>query len=251
MTGLEQYYKILKIESGSSVEEIKKAYRQLAKKWHPDNFNDSPEKAELAEAKFLEIHEAYEILKNHGETQKVDGQDGNENQKKSSTFIRKNLDTNEKKAEFYYQLGVEEAENEQWEEAVKYFSHVIKLDEHFINAYFYRGAMLDKLGLKLRAESDWKQAEFLKSIRDNRVEFYEQNGSYKGKTSTGYRQKRKNYEASKKSSSSLNGLVMAGFGLVIIALSLALVNQNRNSSNNNQGFLPSLNGSIFLLSVDG
>lgn len=250
MTGLEQYYRILKIESGASVEEIKKAYRQLAKKWHPDNFNDSPEKAELAEAKFLEIHEAYEILKNHGETQRFDGQHDSEKQKQTSTFIRRNLDTNEKKAEFYYQLGVEEAENEQWEEAVRYFSYAIKLDERFINAYFYRGAMLDKLGLKLRAESDWQQAEFLKSIQGNRVEFYEQNSNHKGKKSTSYKQRGKNYGVSRKSSSILNGFVMAGFGLVIIALSLALVNQNRNGSNNNQGFLPSLNGTIFLLSVD-
>jgi len=52
MNKLDKYYQILNIQSGASVEEVKKAYRQLAKKWHPDNFNDSPEKAELAEKKF-------------------------------------------------------------------------------------------------------------------------------------------------------------------------------------------------------
>lgn len=51
------YYKILGINKGASVDEIKKAYRQLALRYHPDK-NKSPE----AEERFKEIAEAYEIL---------------------------------------------------------------------------------------------------------------------------------------------------------------------------------------------
>ncbi len=54
---LEEYYKILGLEKGASVEEIKKAYRLLAKKYHPDV---NPDKD--ANLKFISITEAYEML---------------------------------------------------------------------------------------------------------------------------------------------------------------------------------------------
>jgi len=51
------YYETLGVQKGASEQEIKKAYRKLAKEWHPDH-NKSSE----AEAKFKEIREAYEVL---------------------------------------------------------------------------------------------------------------------------------------------------------------------------------------------
>lgn len=52
------FYKILGISKGSTDDEIKKAYRKMAVKWHPDK-NKSPE----AEEKFKDIAMAYEVLK--------------------------------------------------------------------------------------------------------------------------------------------------------------------------------------------
>lgn len=56
-------YEVLGISPSATNEEVKKAYRELAKKYHPDNYADSP-LSDLAEEKMKEINEAYdEILK--------------------------------------------------------------------------------------------------------------------------------------------------------------------------------------------
>ena len=55
----QDFYKTLGVEKGASKDELKKAYRKLAMKYHPDQNKDNPE----AEAKFKEVSQAYEILK--------------------------------------------------------------------------------------------------------------------------------------------------------------------------------------------
>ena len=59
-----KYYRILGLKDGASQEEIKKAYRQLAKEHHPDKFvNASDSEKKFHEDKMKEINEAYENLK--------------------------------------------------------------------------------------------------------------------------------------------------------------------------------------------
>ena len=56
-------YKVLGVSPNASEEEVKSAYRQLAKKYHPDNYADSP-LADLANEKMQEINEAYDMVIN-------------------------------------------------------------------------------------------------------------------------------------------------------------------------------------------
>lgn len=62
------YYKILGVERGASEQEIKQAYRKLARKYHPDvNPNNKQ-----AEARFKEINEAYQVLSDKQKREQYD-----------------------------------------------------------------------------------------------------------------------------------------------------------------------------------
>lgn len=52
------YYNILKVDRNATEDDLKKAYRKLAMKWHPDK---NPNNKKEAEAKFKQISEAYEV----------------------------------------------------------------------------------------------------------------------------------------------------------------------------------------------
>ena len=54
-------YKVLGVSRDASDDEIKKAYRDLARKYHPDNYADNP-LADLVEEKMKEINEAYDTI---------------------------------------------------------------------------------------------------------------------------------------------------------------------------------------------
>ena len=55
-------YEILGVSRTASDEDIKTAYRNLAKKYHPDNYADAPDIAEVASEKMREVNEAYDSI---------------------------------------------------------------------------------------------------------------------------------------------------------------------------------------------
>lgn len=70
MADKRDYYEVLGVSKGASADEIKKAYRKLAKKYHPDL--NPGDKAKEAEEKFKEASEAYEVLSDDNKRQRYD-----------------------------------------------------------------------------------------------------------------------------------------------------------------------------------
>ena len=66
------FYKILGVEKSASTADIKKAYRKLAMKYHPDKNQGSKEEQEVAEKKFKEISEAYNVLSDENKKRQYD-----------------------------------------------------------------------------------------------------------------------------------------------------------------------------------
>ncbi|MDI9570019.1 MAG: DnaJ C-terminal domain-containing protein [Pseudomonadota bacterium] len=90
----EDYYQLLGVEKKASAEEIKKAYRKLAFKWHPDR---NPNNKAQAEEKFKKISEAYAVLSDQEKRQQYDmyGSADQFRQKYTQEDIFRNFDLND------------------------------------------------------------------------------------------------------------------------------------------------------------
>ncbi|WP_448266333.1 DnaJ domain-containing protein [Nostoc sp. DSM 114159] len=142
-------YDILGLKPGASADEVKQAYRQMAKTWHPDCFIEPQQKLE-AEKKIKEINQAYARLKSY---------QPNQTNQSASTFTK--IDFTASNAESFYKLGMEKAQKGKYTEAIENFTQAIRLNPNYFEAYKYRGLACSKLGYENRAKSDFKNAREL------------------------------------------------------------------------------------------
>ncbi|XP_056642479.1 dnaJ homolog subfamily B member 6 isoform X1 [Diorhabda carinulata] len=104
------YYRVLEVLKTATTAEIKKAYRKLALKWHPDK---NPDNLEEATKKFKEISEAYEVLSDDTKRKIYDNRSSRSTPSKSRSY-RSHFDFNpfsqryfEKKRRVYDEYGKE------------------------------------------------------------------------------------------------------------------------------------------------
>ena len=159
MDDIVQCYAVLGIKPNATPEAIKKAYRNMAKVWHPDRYTDNPQLKAKAEIEIKKVNQAYAAIKAYvaNGNKQVTPQNN-----VSVNHPRSRVSRQSSSPEAYYQEGVAYAEQESYEAALNSFAQAIRLNPDYLEAYQYRGFILSKLGFKLRADAEFKKAHQIK-----------------------------------------------------------------------------------------
>ncbi len=137
-------YKVLGVSPSATDEEVKRAYRQLAKKYHPDKYADSP-LADTASEKMKEINEAYDTILQERKSAQSQGQSYSSFHQNRSRYeeIRmminssnfgsaeqalQGIPSDQRDAEWYYLMGVVVYQKGWLEDAYNYFQTACRMD---------------------------------------------------------------------------------------------------------------------------
>ncbi len=176
-------YSILGLRIGASQDEIKQAYRDLVKIWHPDRFTDVEQKLQ-AEEKIKQINAAYEKLKSievdssiksdpvpqpvNEPAKKEPSKSGNSTKQQNPEPFRTKISSRPSNPETFYNFGVEKIKLGEYEEAIAHFTRAIRLKPDYIEAYKSRGFACSVLGYENRAASDLsKAAQMQRELKKN------------------------------------------------------------------------------------
>jgi COMPASS component SWD3 len=153
-----QAYQILGLPpSQVSMAQVKEAYRNLARKWHPDRFNDPIEK-QKAEEYFKSINAAYEYLKSNPEWVVTAADVRAEATRASKSSVSKTSNSSKMTAGELYQEASLLGKEGRFEAAIELLSLAIKLSPKYAQAYRYRGFIRSVLGFEMSAEADLRRA---------------------------------------------------------------------------------------------
>jgi tetratricopeptide (TPR) repeat protein len=180
------HYETLGLQPGASLDDVKQAYRRLAKTWHPDRFTESPALKQQAEEKIKAINHAYRFLRDNLQTHAVSGQVAQPSQaqqsanttapssappsaqgttRPTSTSTRPKITRRAATAAMAYQQGADAVKAGHYEEAIDYFGRAIRMDPTYVDAYRYRGFVYSVMGLELGAAADLRKAQTLEMER--------------------------------------------------------------------------------------
>lgn len=150
MGKFQDYYSILQLTPDATVEEIKSAFRRLARQYHPDLNPNNPQTTE----QFQEISQAYEVLSDAKKRRRYDLDSGVTRQRqardrapKTKTAVKNQPQPNFNSPgrKFYYQ-GLKKSQSKQYRKAIAEFTKALELDPRYIDAYLKRCEMNYKLG---------------------------------------------------------------------------------------------------------
>ena len=140
----ENYYLTLGVPQNASVEEIKAAFRSLARQYHPDlNPGDS-----VSAEKFKQISQAYDVLSDSSKRRRYDRQIPlQQPQRTAKTYYQTTSSrVNPKTAQDYYSRGTVRAQNKKYRKAIEDYTQAIELEPKFVDAYLKRCEMRYKMG---------------------------------------------------------------------------------------------------------
>lgn len=184
----EDHYKILGVKDSADLEEISKAYRKLAKIFHPDkHFQKNDQEREQLEIIFTKITRSFNLLKEPNERKKYDLQKKLGERKKQQTIIKVNQDkqtifrqqkenqikpvlsgnenkieTRKKKAEELFGKAINLYESAENEQAISLLRYAIELNPDEAIYHSYLGLALLKKGWNGYAMSEFQVALKLK-----------------------------------------------------------------------------------------
>lgn len=138
----QNHYEVLNLPKTASTDEVKTAYRKLAKQWHPDRFPEGAEKQE-AEEKFQALTEAYNTLSDETLRRRYD--EGDEEDK----VTLENLSQSDQ-AKLFFHNGVQQFKKEAYAEAADYFSQAAKLQPEVAKYHSHVGLAFSKIPAKYK-----------------------------------------------------------------------------------------------------
>ena len=154
-------YEVLGVSRNATEDEIKKAYRELAKKYHPDNYAANSPLADLASEKMKEINEAYDaIMKNQQSGGNSYGGTGNTDFFEIRNLINErnyyeadlrlnSVPADKRNAEWHYLKGCVFSGRGWYFEASKFFAKACEMDPsnaEYRSAYQHINQSADNLG---------------------------------------------------------------------------------------------------------
>ena len=149
MSKSRNYYEILGVSREATLEEIKKAYRRLVRKYHPDlNPGDK-----AAAEKIKEINRVYEILSDPQRQEEYDREIGEPEEPEVKARPEKTLD-----AVGLYKRGFKKTQRKEYQGAIGDYTKALQLDPNFAEAYNMRGFARFQLRDYRNAFADYTKA---------------------------------------------------------------------------------------------